>query len=49
MTVSHYQCWMSVAVGNACMLDPLEGMDRSYELLKGIPRVAGFRARRFFG
>jgi hypothetical protein len=48
MTVSHYQCWESVAVGNACMLDPIEGVDRSYELLKGVPQTGRFASTALF-
>jgi len=49
MVTSNYQCWKSVPIGNATVLDPIEGMDRSYELLKGtsfagqFPKNVSFR------
>lgn len=48
MAASSYQCWESVPLGNACMLDPIEGMDRSYELLKGTPLAGQFPSNVLF-
>jgi len=42
MTALNYQYWESVAVGNACVLAPIEGMEQSYELLKGTPLTGQF-------
>jgi hypothetical protein len=37
-----YVVWESKNEGNSCMLVPPEGIDRDWELLKGVPRAAGF-------
>lgn len=37
-----YVVWAHKNLGNSCLLAPPEGIDRDWELLKGVPRAAGF-------
>lgn len=37
-----YLVWERKNEGNSCMLMPPEGIDRDWELLKGVPRAASF-------
>lgn len=36
--------WDFLDEGNSCALDPLEGVDRDWELSEGVPRAASFPA-----
>jgi hypothetical protein len=37
-----YVVWGRKSMGNSCMLLPPENVERDWELLKGVPRAAGF-------
>jgi hypothetical protein len=39
-----YVVWGAKSEGNSCLLDPIEGVDRDWELLKGVPRAHDFPA-----
>lgn len=43
-----YLVWSRVDEGNSCSLDPLEGVDRDWELFEGVSRAKGFPAEAIF-